>query len=69
MDPWQGIVLPVIAPGCGGTDETDTVVVLAAPVPQVLLAATEIVPPVEPTVAVMVFVVELPDQPDGNDHV
>ena len=69
MEPWQGDVFPVIIPGCAGTAVTVTVVDRAAPVPQVLLAVTVIVPPVEPAVAVMVFVVEVPDQPDGRDQV
>ena len=59
----------MMAPGCAGTVVTDTAVVRAAPVPQALFAVTVIVPPVEPTVAVTVLVVELPDHPDGKNQV
>ena len=48
---------------------TDTLSVFAGPVPQALFAATEIVPPDEPTVAVMEVEVELPVHPDGRVHV
>ena len=59
----------MMAPGCAGIVVTDIVVVRAAPVPQALFAVTVTVPPDEPTVAVTVLVVELPDHPDGNDQV
>jgi hypothetical protein len=39
---------------------------VAALVPQVLLALTEIIPPDAPTVIVIDVLVELPDQPDGR---
>ena len=68
MVPWQGVVLPAIVPGCAGNGETATASVRAMPVPQALLAVTVIVPPVAPTVATMVFVVELPDQPAGKNQ-
>ena len=37
--------------------------------PQVLLAATVILPPEVPAIAVMVLVVELPVHPEGNTQV
>jgi hypothetical protein len=37
--------------------------------PQVLLAVTEIVPPLEPGIAVIDVDVELPLHPDGSVHV
>ena len=43
--------------------------VLSALLPQPLLAVTETVPPELPTVVVIEFEVELPDQPDGKVHV
>jgi hypothetical protein len=39
------------------------------PGPQLLFAVTEIVPPFEPTVAVIEFEAELPLHPDGNVQV
>jgi hypothetical protein len=59
----QTEVFPEIVPGCAGTLETPTAKVCAGEVPQELLAVTDIVPPVEPTVAVIELVVEVPDQP------
>ena len=37
--------------------------------PQELFAVTEIVPPLDPTVAVIEVLVDDPLQPDGNAHV
>jgi len=67
--PWHGVVLPVTAPGCPGADWTVTPRVRGVPGPQELAALTVTVPPVAPTVAVMVVPVELPDHPNGNSHV
>jgi hypothetical protein len=62
-------VLPAIVPGWAGNGLTVTDKVLAGPVPQALVADTDMVPPAEPTVAVMKLVVELPLHPDGKVHV
>lgn len=53
-------------PGCAGTVATVTLKVLAALVPQVLDAVTEILPPVVPAVAVIEVEVELPVHPAGK---
>ena len=65
MEPWQGVVLPVMAPGWPGAIVTVTANVRAALVPHILDAVTEIVPPVAPTFAEIELVTELPDQPAG----
>ena len=67
--PWQGAASPVIEPGWDGIAITVTASVCAVLLPHELFAVTEIVPPVEPIVAVMVVPVELPDQPEGNTQV
>lgn len=46
-----------------------TVNVLADPLPQVLFAFTEMVPPADPDVVLMELVDEDPVQPDGNVQV
>ncbi len=58
------VALPVIVPGWAGTCVTDTDNVRALLLPQLLIAVTEIVPLV-PAVAVIEFVVDVPDHPDG----
>jgi len=58
-----------MAPGCAGVGVTDTLKVRAALDPHELLAVTETVPPIEPALAVMEFVVELPVHPEGSVHV
>ena len=55
--------------GCAGADETETASERDVPEPQLLDAATEILPDVAPTVTVMELVVEEPVQPEGNVHV
>jgi hypothetical protein len=55
-----------MVPGCEGSVVTLMASVLAVPVPQVLLADTERVPPDDPTVTVMELVLELPVHPEGN---
>ena len=57
----------MIVPGCVGIAVTVTDKVLATLVPQLLMAAT-VMFPVVPAVAVMVLVVDDPDQPDGKVH-
>ena len=49
--------------GVGGTDKLN---VREALVPHVLVAVTEIVPPVAPAVVIIDVEVELPVHPDGN---
>ena len=56
-------------PGCNGSALTVTEYVLGVLEPHELLAATETVPPVAPTVVVIEFELELPLHPDGNNHV
>ncbi len=58
-----------MAPGCAGTAPEVTVKVCEVDAPQVLLAVTVIVPPVAPAVALMLFVVLLPLQPEGKVQV
>ena len=48
---------------------TLTASVCAAEFPQVPLAVTDTVPPLEPTVDMIVLVVEVPVQPFGSVHV
>ena len=68
-EPWHTDVDPVIVPGWAGVVATDTLNVLAVPVPHELFATTEMVPPADPATAVMDVEVELPVQPAGNVHV
>ena len=49
-----------------GSSDTETLNVRALLVPHALFALTEIVPPLDPTVADIEVEVELPDQPDGK---
>lgn len=61
---------PEIAVGCPGVATGATVKDLGDDdAPQALFAVTCIVVPVVPGVAVMLVVVELPDQPPGKVHV
>ena len=55
--------------GCVGVGFTVTASVCAVLLPQELFAVTEIVPDELPTVALIEFVVEVPDQPLGKVHV
>ena len=67
--PEHMVEVPKIVPGVAGAVFTVTDNVCAVDEPQVLFAVTEILPLVEPEVAVMLFVVLVPDQPPGNVHV
>jgi hypothetical protein len=64
----QTAVLPLIVPGCAGTEVVVTASVCAVLLPQVFDAVTETFPLVEPVVTVMEFVVEVPVHPEGNVH-
>lgn len=68
-EPEQTVVLPVILPGVPGIELNETVSVCADEEPQELFAVTLMVPPEEPALAVMLVVVEVPDQPEGSVHV
>ena len=50
-------------------DTIETANVRAVDVPQVFVAVTDIVPPDVPADALILVLVELPDQPLGNVHV
>ena len=65
----QILVSPLIVPGVPGIEFTVTANVFAADEPQELFAFTEMFPPVDPAVAIIVSVVEVPDQPEGKVHV
>jgi hypothetical protein len=67
--PAQTVALPLMEPGVGGTAPTETVRLAAGDVPQAFEAATVTTPPAGPAVAVMEFVVEVPDQPPGSVQV
>ena len=69
VEPSQTLAEPPINPGWEGTAETDAANVRAKLLPQKLLAVTEILPPVVPTVALIEVVVELPLHPEGKLHV
>ena len=59
-----------MAPGIDGAlDMMLTANVFATLLPQLLLAFTEIVPPVLPVVVIIELVVEVPVQPDGKVQV
>lgn len=68
-EPWQTEAFPEIVPCMAGIVVTVTLKVCADEEPHGLLAVTEIVPPEDPDVVVMLVVVDVPDQPDGNVHV
>ncbi len=69
--PWQGLLLPVIEPGCAGSGFTVTANVLAVPLPHVFDGVTETFPELEPTVTVTAFVPcpVVIDQPEGTAQV
>ena len=67
--PLQTVAVPVIAPGVAGAEPNDTTSVAGLELPQVLLAVTETVPPLEPATVFIVLVVDVPVQPTGSDHV
>ncbi len=71
MSGWllQTTVGPVTAPGLDSDDPTVTASVLAAELPQALLAVTDTVPPLVPTVVMMVAVVDVPVQLPGSVQV
>ncbi len=62
-------MFPVIVPGWPGKELIVTDRVRAILDPQVLLAVTEIVPPLLPGVVVIELVVEVPVQPEGSVQV
>ena len=64
-------MFPEMVPGCAGTEHVLTVTfnVLAVLAPHVLLAVTEIVPPVLPAVVVMEVLVDDPVHPEGSVQV
>ena len=66
--PWHTEVLPVIVPGCAGSDVTVILNVFAVPEPHALFAFT-VISPLEPAVAVIEADVELPVHPEGKVHV
>ena len=64
------LALPLIAPGVAGAEVvTLTASVAGLELPQVLLAVTDTVPPPEPAVALIEFVVDVPVHVAGSDHV
>lgn len=67
--PEQTVALPVIVPGVAGTGFTFIANVCAREEPQELFAVTVMFPLVEPAVALMELVTDVPVQPDGNVHV
>ena len=69
MAPSHTLVEPVIVPGWAGVVDTVVVRVRAILVPQKLVAVTEIVPPVDPTVVLIDVVVEVPLHPEGRVQV
>lgn len=62
----QGVRLPVIVPGAGGTVPVVMASVCAGLFPQALVATTEIVPPAVPVVTLIEFVDEEPLHPEGS---
>ena len=69
MLPVQIAVLPEMPPAIVGKGLTVMVNVCGDDAPHALFAVTVIFPEVTLAVVVMVFVVDDPDQPPGNDHV
>jgi len=68
--PEQMVVVPEIVPGVDGAEVVTAIAnEAAALLPQELSAVTVIFPLVELEVVVMVFVVDVPLQPDGNVQV
>jgi hypothetical protein len=64
--PEQTDMLPFMLPGADGAAVTVTGKICANEEPHALFAVTAILPPVEPAVALMVAVTEVPVQPEGN---
>jgi hypothetical protein len=62
----QTVASPMMDPGLGGAASTETAMPVAEDVPQAFVAVTVTVPPVDPAIAVMEFVVEVPGHPPGN---
>ena len=60
---------PGVVPVIVGKVDTLIIIVLGVLEPQLLLADTEIVPPLLPTTTSIEFVEELPVQPDGKTQV
>jgi hypothetical protein len=58
-----------MAAGCAGTSFTFMVRASAPLVPQALTAATVIVPGFEDVVTLIDVPEELPDHPEGSDHI
>jgi hypothetical protein len=67
--PLHGAVAPEIALGCPGAFELATDRALEGETPQLLLAITLMVPANGPGLTEIVLVVDVPDQPLGNDQV
>ena len=64
--PAQTVSLPLMDPGAEGAASTDTAMLVAEDVPQAFVAATVMLPPVAPAVAVMESMSEPPVQPLGS---
>ena len=62
-------MFPIRLPGVEGAVFPATDSVLAVLLPQLLLAVTEIVPPLPAVVTVILLVVEVPLHPEGSVHV
>jgi hypothetical protein len=67
--PAQNDALPLMAPGLAGAVIIETIKLCAADAPQESFAVTLIVPPVEPAVALIEFVVDVPVHPPGSVQV
>ncbi len=67
--PAQIGVLPEMPPVIVGKGVTVTAIVCGDEAPHALFAVTVIFPDAVPAVVVMLFVVDVPDQPPGNDHI
>ena len=65
----HGAAGPEIDTGCAGVEDGVTANARAMDVPQVFVPVTEIFPFPEPTVTVMLFVVDVPVHPVGSVHV
>ena len=67
--PGQTVVLPVKFAGTATIEEMVIANVVLVLLPQLLSADTDSEPLPAPIVTVMLFVVDVPVQPDGNVHV